>query len=240
MANQLIAVINQSTVVTDAEVQRIAEALSLQSADYESVWGHGAVFAFRDKSAPSVPGTWELVILDDSDQMGALGYHELTSAGDPIGYCFAKTTIGAGESWTVCASHEAWEMVEDPYINTVAQNPVSSGTRDYAFEVCDACEDDQFAYEFLVDGIPVLVSDFVTPRWFVAGESGPFDFKGHVSAPLQILAGGYIGYLDVGSGSWQQLTDDRARVYKAHAKPGHRRHRRMLPRASWRRSKAQG
>jgi len=50
------------------------------------------------------------VILDDSDQAGALGYHDLTSDGLPIGKVFAASDLKAGTSWTVTASHELLEM----------------------------------------------------------------------------------------------------------------------------------
>jgi hypothetical protein len=33
-------------------------------------------------------GSWWLVMLDDSDQAGALGYHDLTSDGLPLGNIF--------------------------------------------------------------------------------------------------------------------------------------------------------
>ena len=40
------------------------------------------------------------------------------------------------------------------------------------------------------DCLSILVSDFVTPQYFQANAPKD-DLRGHVTAPLQLLAGGY-------------------------------------------------
>jgi hypothetical protein len=113
-------------------------------------------------------------------------------------------------SWTVTVSHELLEMLVDPLASLSAMN--TAGDKEYAFEVCDACEDDRFAYE--IDG--VKVSDFVTPAWFEddrPGKSTKFDFGGYLLSPMPtLLPGGYIGWLDLTnpSAGWQQMTRDSA------------------------------
>ena len=47
-----------------------------------------------------------------------------------------------------------------------------------AQELCDPVEDDSLAYS--KNG--VMVSDFVTPKYFVPGSAGPWDFGEHLSA----------------------------------------------------------
>ena len=113
------------------------------------------------QGTPAPAGTWWLVILDDSDQAGALGYHDLTPDGLPIGKIFAASDLKAGDSWSVTASHELLEMLADPNINLTVfvQDADTTGTL-YAYEVCDACEDDSFGYKINSN---VLVSDFVYP-----------------------------------------------------------------------------
>jgi hypothetical protein len=110
------------------------------------------------KNTQPPSGSWWLVILDDSDQTGALGYHGRTSEGLPLGKIFAASDLKAGTSWRVTASHELLEMLADPHINLNAfvQNDTTTGIP-HAYEVCDACEDDSFGYQ--IDN--VLVSDFV-------------------------------------------------------------------------------
>ena len=91
-------------------------------------------------SASANPGEWWLTILDNSDQAGALGYHDVTPEGLPIGKVFAKTDLQFSEKWSVTASHELLEMLGDPNINLCVLQESSTGGRLYAYEVCDACE----------------------------------------------------------------------------------------------------
>jgi hypothetical protein len=81
----------------------------------------------------------------------------------PLGKIFAKSDIQAGSEWSVTASHELLEMLENHDINlTVFRESSHTGGVIYAYEVCDACEADGQGYK--IDG--VLVSDFVYPAWF--------------------------------------------------------------------------
>jgi hypothetical protein len=197
-----IAVVNESTVITTADVAATVSALQTQAAYHvKPVWGQGAHIV----TATSVPANaWGVVILDNSDQAGALGYHDLTAAGLPLGKIFAKTDLDNGYDWHVTVSHEVVEMLVDPWIDAAAQ--VGSKTF-YALEACDACEADKYGYQ--VKG--VTLSDFVHPAWFRQGAAGPYDHAGHVSAPLELLSGGYIGAWTPTSG-WTQKT---ARTGKA-------------------------
>jgi hypothetical protein len=231
-----ISVINESTVLTDAEVTPVVAVLQKQvTNDFRPSWGTDAELIMVPKNTQPPSGSWWLVILDDSDQAGALGYHDLTSEGLPVGKVFAASDLKAGTSWTVTASHELLEMLGDPNINlnVFVQNDNTSGIL-YAYEVCDACEDDSFGYQ--IDN--VLVSDFVYPSWFEsfrAEGSTQFDRMNKIQNPLQLLAGGYIGIFDVASGSgWQQQTAEKRPVsLKQRGQVGSRRERRMTPRNQW-------
>lgn len=165
-------------------------------------------------------------MVDNPDQAGALGYHELTSQGTPLGKVFAKLDLANGCSWTATLSHELLEMLADPWVNWCA---VGNDNKIYALEVCDAVEADNVGY--MIDG--VLVSDFITPAWFEPTCADRLDFKQHLSKELELARGGYISILDPANG-WTQIT----------AKgeggpwilPGSRRQRRKLIRPAWRRS----
>lgn len=215
-----IQIINQSTCVADADLAKIAAALQTQvTRDFAPEWQHeGAKIRFVPKGAKPLDGAWPLYVRDNSDQQGALGYHELL-AGLPDGYVFAEDDLKYGSSLSVTISHELLEMLADPEVNRVAQ----AGNRFYALEDCDAVEADQLGYE--IDG--VLVSDFVLPTWFVPGVKGPYDFCNHVQAPLQVLHGGYIGYLDLSApqAGWQDVTAD-GHCVADRKRPGSRYHRR--------------
>ncbi|BAW09295.1 hypothetical protein NS14008_28300 [Nocardia seriolae] len=228
--------LNRSTVLTDAQVSAVVPALQTQvHRDWAPAWGSDADLIFVGTGQQPPPGAWWVVIADDSDQAGALGYHDLTSEGLPMGKVFARSDINAGLQWSVTASHELLEMLGDPDINLAAY--VFSGAttgRMYAYEVADACEADQYAYP--IDG--VLVSDFVFPAWFENFRkpgSTQFDYGKHITKPFQLLPGGYIGVFDIRGGSgWHQLTaETREHTYAMRARVGSRRERRRTLREQW-------
>ena len=231
-----IAVINESTVVADTDVSPAIGALQKQvTNDFGPIWGVAAELTIVPKGTQPAAGNWWLVILDDSDQANALGYHDLTSEGLPMGKVFAASDLKAGTSWTVTASHELLEMLGDPNINLTVfvQNTNTAGML-YAYEVCDAVEDDSLGYA--IDNI--LVSDFVYPSWFESFRtegSTQFDKQNKVQNPFQLLAGGYIGIFNVTAGSgWTQLTADKRPTNTMHrGAVGTRRERRSVPHELW-------
>jgi hypothetical protein len=122
---------------------------------FSRILGH-RLLADLSSQRPSSGRRFQIVLTDDPDQAGALGYHEMTRNGTPLGKVFAGLDIRSGSSWTVTLSHELLEMLADPWINWCAEG---SDGRIYALEVCDAVESDSLGYE--IDG--VLVSDFIGP-----------------------------------------------------------------------------
>lgn len=229
-----IAVVNESTAFNNSDMPALVNALQIQvSRDFAPVWGVDAKLS-QNTAVPA--NAWALVLLDNADQAGALGYHDLTANGLPLGKVFVKTTLADGGLVSVTASHELLEMLADPDINLSAEVQDRSGHRLYAQEVCDACEDDQFGYQ--IDG--VTVSDFVYPTWFetfrLPGEQ--FDFQKKITAPFQLLTGGYISVMNLRRGTgWIQLTaDDAKAVKKSRAPVGSRRERRRTLREHWQRS----
>ena len=231
-----IAVINESTAATDAQVQAIMAALQTQwNRDLAPVWNiDTAVFTFVPKGQAPPPTSWQCVFLDDSDQAGALAYHDLTNTGLPLSKIFVKTLMSDNSSISVGASHECCEMAVDPTINLAAQD--ASGAF-WAYEVADPFEDDQYGYQ--IGGI--LVSDFATPAWFGFADAGtrPVDFMKHGTAAFQVLSGGYAQKYDPASG-WTQINGAEARIkarkYVLTAPKGSRRDRRVRGSVSFQKS----
>ena len=195
-----IAVINHSTVISDAEIKKCLPAFQKQlDRDFAPAWGICAKLHFGIRV---IPHTWVLGVFDDADQAGALGYHDVSSLGTPLGKVFAKTTMDDGGLWTVTFTHELLEMLVDPWI--VASALDDQRGRFYALEICDAVEADRLGYD--IDG--VRVTDFVLPGFFEASiDTGEkLSFCGHVSKPYEIAPGGYLSYLDLGNikAGWQQ------------------------------------
>jgi len=236
MAEIQIACINESTEITDAAAATVVTALQTQvHAHFARAWGVDADLRLVPRGQRPQPGEWWLVLLDDADQAGALGYHDVTNEGLPLGKVFARTTRLDGGQWSVTASHELLEMLADPEVNLTVfvQNGTHPTGRLYAYEVCDACEDVSFGY--LIEH--VLVSDFVYPSWFESfrkPHSTVFDYQKHITKSFDLLKGGYIGYFDVTGGSgWQQQTKDQRLDYRARPRVGSRRERRRTPRDQW-------
>jgi hypothetical protein len=218
-----IAVVNESTAISDADVQAMLPAFTQQwNNDLQPIWGvEDATFTFVPAGQSPAAGTWWVVFLDDSDQASALAYHDLTNEGLPISKVFVKTILADNASVSVGATHEICEMAVDPWLNSAYQDPQGVF---WAGEICDPVEDDQYGYG--IGG--VLVTDFVTPNWFAHQYAlGDIDFKRHTNAAFEILTGGYAQKFDPQQG-WQQVTGAKARrSRRAHAADGSRRERRV-------------
>jgi hypothetical protein len=227
MSLPVIAVTNVSTCLKDEQVEAVLPALQRQvSQDFGAYWDRDCTLQFLPRNGALAAGWWQMVVTDDPDQAGVLGYHEMSSRGTPLGKVFAGLDMRLGTSWTVTLSHELLEMLADPWINWCAQ---SAEGKICALEVCDAVESDESGYE--IDG--VLLSDFVTPAWFEPTCADRMDFKQHLGKELELARGGYISIFDPPNG-WIQVTakgKGGPRIL-----PGSRRQRRKLIRPSWRNS----
>lgn len=194
-----IYVQNISTVLTDADVLDVLPAMRRQTYHVREWWRSSVEELIFGQ--PPTEEAWQIVVADDSDTAGALGYHDFTPGGRPISYVFAKSDQQYGYSWTVTFSHELCEMVLDPWISAMMQ---TSDDTAYALELCDPVEADSLGYMIHVHNHqPVLVSDFITPNWFVPGSPGQYDHKGHLVQPLEVLDGGYAYYWQ--DGQWQAI-----------------------------------
>jgi hypothetical protein len=217
-----VAVVNGTTVLTDAQITPVVAAIQTQvTRDFAPVWAVDAKVIQVSKGQPVPAGTWPVYLLDTSDAPGALGYHD-DSTGVPYSRVFVKTDMENGAAWSITLSHEVLEMLADPFICSVVLDPKTN--RVYALEVCDAPEADQFGYQIN----NVAVSNFVYPAWFGAA-GNKFDHKGLINAPFKLLTGGYISYVPVvPQGNWKQITAEINNIHPHREKitPGSRRHRR--------------
>jgi hypothetical protein len=194
-----VALVSQSDQTDPADVVHVAAALSKQAArDLAPLWTVTAtVDAFP--ALRNVPvGYWPVIVVDHVE--GAAGFHV-----DKQGHPYAL--VQYSDSWSLTASHETLEMLVDPFGRRTAagRSPKEGqGQVEFLVESCDPCEDSQFAYT--IDG--VLVSDFITPRFYDPRKttSARYSFTGSITAPRQIRDGGYISWWDPQSNHvWQEL-----------------------------------
>jgi hypothetical protein len=201
---------------------RVAAALQVQlTRDFTPIWGIPAVVSAFESLEDVSPACIPLLIV----KPGTLdprfhGFH-VTEGDQSIGL------VEARRDWSLAASHELLEIACDPAgerkvpgeslrdsadpgeLTPLADRYRSlQGQVSYLVEVCDPCQSDEFAYT--VDG--VLVSDFVTPRYYDPQRkgSGSYSFTGAVTEPLQVLEGGYVSWYTSLKGApiWQANRDN--------------------------------
>jgi hypothetical protein len=186
-----IVCVNQATKKMGVDFDRLIAALQkFLDQHFAPVWGTPAKLA---KAKKPRRGTWTLLFTDDQDSAkhdGWLGLHHIE--GNPIAKVFVGPVQDHGEKVSVAASHEIAEMLVDPGINLWAIGPKG---RLYAYEVCDAVEEEEFS----VDGIQMC--NFVYPAYFELfrkPRSTRFDHKKKLHRAFQILPRGYATVLEDG------------------------------------------
>lgn len=202
--NRHVALVSESERVGPGALMRVAAALQKQAVrDLGPLWNVAAtVDAFQ--ALEDVPlDYWPVVIRDDIDYAGAAGIH-LDEDGQP----FALVTASDDEDvWSLTASHEVIEMLVDPFGNRLVAGDSpkpDQGRVQFLVEACDPSEDRRYAYS--VNG--VLVSDFYTPHYFdpVAAPGVRYSYTGALTAPRQVLVGGYLSWQDLQTRHWWQAT----------------------------------
>jgi hypothetical protein len=210
-----VALVSDTPAVTFSDVSAVAAALQKQATrDFGPLWQiTSSVSAFA--ALEEVPvDYWPVIIRDDIDQPGAAGYHT-----DENGQPFSL--VQADNQWQLTASHETLEMLADPFGNrTIAGSPPPQAPKQiadlkrvtYLVEVCDPCEDAQFAYG--VNG--QQLSDFITPHYYDPnGASGTlYSFRGNIKGPHTVLDNGYVSFGNPVNNQWYQIivTNGKAQV----------------------------
>jgi hypothetical protein len=195
-----VAIVSQVPELGLDKVAVCSAALSKQvTRDFGPLWGiQATVDAFPTlKSVPS--GYWPIIIKRNINTPGAGGFHS-DSNGQPF------SLVQFNKDWTLTTSHECLEMLGDPSGNRLlpGQSPKpGQGRVEFLVEVCDPSEAKQFSYT--VNG--VTVSDFYTPHFFdpVTSPGVRYSFTGAITAPRQVLQGGYLSWHDPVSDHWFQL-----------------------------------
>jgi hypothetical protein len=229
----LIAILNQSTLVSNADAATMTQAVAGQIRfDAAPLWDRApaAVVFYTDPSAvPAAAHGIAIVDTIENQPRGVLGFHTEDHGGKLWGVVAAKPELDNGRQvttgdWSVSSvlSHEVLEMFVDPNCNLWANDGKGAA---YTVEVCDPVE----APTYTVSG--VSVSNFVTPSWFdpLAPATAQFDKLGHLSAAFSILKGGYVVYETAGK-EHQKFGDDF---------PGWRKEMKAGPLARTRRRRAQ-
>jgi hypothetical protein len=191
-----LALVSETDSVQLSDLTRVSAALQKQiTRDLSGQWDvQGTIDSFVSlHDVP--PGYWPIVVRDDIAQ-NAAGVH-CDDTGQPM------ALVTSDLDWSVTASHEMLEMLIDPFGNkTIAGQSVDpvQGRVEYLVEVADPVAGKWYQ----VNG--VKVSDFYTPHFFdpVRADGVQYSFMGSLTAPRQILFGGYLTWFDPVAGEWWQ------------------------------------
>lgn len=158
-------------------------------------------------------GAYHVILLDDADQAGALGWHDDEAGGKiPYSEVFVKTSRSDGADPAEVLSHEVIEMLCDPFVDPTSPRKTINPRDNYYYiiEACDAvqgCGYDVGAPEGRKCG--VTVADFCTPAWWTmdsAHSEGPFSFRNSVDKPFKLAPQGYISKAPAtDQNAWEQV-----------------------------------
>jgi hypothetical protein len=213
-----IAVVNKSTLVSTADVKTMVQACATQiKRDAAPAWGKAPIpVVYLSSEHDAQPGMWVVVVLDNADQAGALGYHSERANGVIYGRVFAKPVLDNGGdglhkplSVASVLSHECLEILADPNCNLFAQ--VNEDL--VCLEIADPVEDLSYA----VGGI--TVSNFVLPSWFDANtlKGTKVDFLGKLPKPFTLAPGGYAVIVE-SNGQPKQVFGEKYAEWRKEAK----------------------
>ncbi len=199
-----LCLVNKTTLLPQdvflAQFAPVVAALNVQMVQIQKAWGRVSPYTVTlDDGVEWTVPTLPMILLDNADQAGALGYHAVTPHGNPYSRVFVETILRNGgtmitgaNSVSACLSHEAAEAYQDPYANRWAGDGKG---KLYAIELCDPVEND--SYE--INGVGL--SDFVFPAYFNpwAAPEVQLDFLNLVRKPFEVRPGGYAIVMNQGS-----------------------------------------
>lgn len=195
MLSRHIALVSEAPEIEFAQLAGVAAALQKQATrDFGPIWGVQANVGAYARLEDIPLDYWPIVVKSDLDRPEAAGYHE-DDLGEPC------ALVRLTDDWSVTVSHEMLEMLADPWGRhlVAGQSPRDPERRvKFLVEVCDPCSDKSYT----VNGIGV--SDFYTPHFFdpVAAGGVRYSYTGAITAPRQVLKGGYLTWYDPVRRQW--------------------------------------
>ena len=195
MPTRSLRIVNRSTHQSariDAAIDAMTGAVRIQLRDVARQWGEYVWQVVDDANRQG----FEVVLLDDSDAAGALGYHDLDADGRSYacGSSHRSSTTAAPGSAVRTPSRRPCRTRRASWWAT---RPRTTGSRRctgklVAVELCDPVESCAYTIT-LPDGRRVSVSDFVYPDWFNPyAEGKQLDHMNVLHAPFKSTEGGYV------------------------------------------------
>ena len=230
----IISVINHAySKVSDDELQQAIRSINRQiSEDFEPYWGFGGKLRLEGRTGnkPSenpidMRGDAIIYLWDTTDPEKSKQEHKKYYSGIPYGMVYTEISSKLNESWSVALSHEALELLGDPFLNLFAMGPHPVPKENkrqvfHCFEMCDAVQSQRYKVE------DVEVSNFVLPLYFdynkdkeIINEGARRDFlgvknntTGTTLQPFNVNPGGTIVVWDSDNKVWYTHAPDQLAV----------------------------
>src|SRR5436190_6789385 len=190
-----VALVSEVPDVEISELNRVAAAIQKQiTRDFGPIWNVQASLSAFARLEDIPVDYWIATVCYGTPE----GSGHRDADGRPAAF------IEWTENWSLTASHEILEMLADPWGKRLIAGPSvkpDQGRVEYLVEICDPCQSSECAYT--VNG--EIVSDFYTPDFFnpISAEGVRYSFSGKISAPRQVLRGGYLSWCDEHRRWWQ-------------------------------------
>ena len=194
----VIAIMNESKLVTDAQGKTIVSALNSILPKFCNDWNMRPVSAVYYPRNTTSPIPLKCYIYDTTEAEAALGYQdEINDV--PYAKVFVKKIMenggavlaASGSVPTVAQaiSHEVFEMMSDLRGNSWWSD--YSGTTFYASEICDPVVSNVVSVN--IGTTLVHLSDWVLPAWSdPQATKGPFNHLNTLTNPMSVDKGGYL------------------------------------------------
>lgn len=218
-----VAIVNNSTLVTDADGATITNALNKVLPKFCLDWSiiPTTCLYVKKGSATNIP--LKISLLDSSDVSDALAYHHMIN-NVPYGKAFVKTVLANGgvllysqdpsvRTFAQSVCHELFEILINPHCNVWAT--LADGVTQYAYEVCDPVQTNALTVQietgrtfkgrlFTKTSVPIYtkvgLSDWVLPQWFnPQAIRGPFNHTNTLNNPFTVDKNGYVISLSEGT-----------------------------------------
>ncbi len=196
---------------------RCATAINTQlQRDVSGPWPLATRAFVRVASGPTDIGPGEIafaILPSLPNAPGAVAYHDVDGNAVPTAF-LGRDTCNTLDDVSIAISHEIIETVGDPECDLWVDDGQGN---EWAAELCDAVESNNYTIDLGDGQSPIRVSDFLLPNFFAPNAPAPYNFlsaipsgrvtspsvTGSPSAPFATASGGYQIKRSSGGGETQ-------------------------------------
>jgi len=207
-----IAIVNQSSIVSDRDGQTITSALNLILPKFCNDWGLSSYTCIYVPPETTTIISLKILLMDSIDQAPTDEYIDVPCEKVAVNGVLLYNHDPSVPTFAQTLSHRLFEMLINPLYNLWAMS--GDNCTQYAYEVCDPVESNTVTVHVetgstfiktspsvgfklsAVTAVPIYtqvsLSDWVLPKWFDSRATmGPFNHTDTLSAPFTVDKNGY-------------------------------------------------